>query len=406
MTEASMVIVGGGKAGARAAVAFRENAWKGPVTLISDEALAPYDRPPLSKAAIMDEAEPQPVYLLDEGMMASLEVNFLRGAAATAIDRNSKIVSLPDGKKIPYDRLLIATGAEPRQLALAGSERALLLRDIGDSVKIRNECSEGRRIAIIGGGFIGLELAASAARRGCRVTVIEAQPRILMRGVPPEIASRIAARHAEAGVSILAGSRIAHIASNSIVLSDGREVAADVIIAGIGAAPRFKLAEQAGLAIDNGIACNTYLQTSDPHIFAVGDCCSFPHPIFGNERLRLEAWRNASDQAIVAVENMLGGQKPYEAVPWFWTDQYELNLQIAGLPHLGVSLVERAPKEGALILCHLDGGGRLVGASGIGQGNSIARDIRLLEMLIGKKAAPDPAALADPSFQLKSLLKP
>jgi 3-phenylpropionate/trans-cinnamate dioxygenase ferredoxin reductase subunit len=405
MTEASMVIVGGGKAGARAAVAFRENAWKGPVTLISDEALAPYDRPPLSKAAIMDEAEPQPVYLLDEGMMASLEVNFLRGAAATAIDRNSKIVSLPDGKKIPYDRLLIATGAEPRQLALAGSERALLLRDIGDSVKIRNEFSEGRSIAIIGGGFIGLELAASAARRGCRVTVIEAQPRILMRGVPPEIASRIAARHAEAGVSILAAARIAHIGSNKIVLSDGHEIAADVIIAGIGAAPRFKLAEQAGLAIDNGIACNTYLQTSDPQIFAVGDCCSFPHPIFGNERLRLEAWRNASDQAIVAVENMLGGQKPYEAVPWFWTDQYELNLQIAGLPHRGVSIVERAPKEGALILCHLDGEGRLVGASGIGQGNSIARDIRLLEMLIGKKAAPDPAALADPSFQLKSLLK-
>src|SRR6185436_16453729 len=168
MTEASMVIVGGGKAGARAAVAFRENSWKGPVTLISDEALAPYDRPPLSKAAIMDEAEPQPTYLLDEGMMASLEVNFLRGAAATAIDREAKTVSLADGKEIPYDRLLIATGAEPRKLSLAGFDRALLLRDIGDSIRIRNEFSEGRNIAIIGGGFIGLELASSAAKRGCR----------------------------------------------------------------------------------------------------------------------------------------------------------------------------------------------------------------------------------------------
>ncbi len=406
MAEASMVIVGGGKAGARAAVAFRENAWKGPVTLISDEALAPDDRPPLSKAAIMDEAEPQPTYLLDEGMMASLEVNFLRGAAATAIDRKAKTVSLADGKKIPYDRLLIATGAEPRKLSLAGSERALLLRDIGDSVRIRNEFSEGRNIAIIGGGFIGLELASSAAKRGCHVTVIEAQPRILMRGVTEEIAMRIAARHAEAGVTILAGASIAHIGPERIVLSDGREVAADVIIAGIGASPRFRLAEQAGLAIENGISCNTYLQTSDPHIFAVGDCCSFPHPVFGNERLRLEAWRNASDQAIVAVENMLGGQRQYEAVPWFWTDQYELNLQIAGLPQLGVSIVKRVPKEGALILCHLDAEGRLVGASGIGQGNSIARDIRLLEMLIGKRASPDAAQLADPSFQLKSLLKP
>lgn len=406
MTEASMVIVGGGKAGARAAVAFRENAWKGPVTLISDEALAPYDRPPLSKAAIMEEAEPQPTYLLDEGMMASLEVNFLRGSAATAIDRNAKTVALADGRKIPYDRLLIATGAEPRRLSQPGAERALLLRDLADSAKIRSEFIGGKSVAIIGGGFIGLELAASAAKRGCRVTVIEAQPRILMRGVPPDIAARIAARHAEAGVAILTSAGIAQIGPKTILLSDGREVSAHILIAGIGAAPRIKLAEQAGLVIDNGIACNTYLQTSDPHIFAVGDCCSFPHPVFGNERLRLEAWRNASDQAIVAVENMLGGQRPYEAVPWFWTDQYELNLQIAGLPQRGVSIIQRVPKEGALILCHLDGEGRLVGASGIGPGNSIARDIRLLEMLIGKKAAPDPALLADPAFQLKSLLKP
>ena len=406
MTEASMVIVGGGKAGARAAVAFRESAWKGPVTLISDEALAPYDRPPLSKAAIMDDAEPQPAYLLDEGMMASLEVNFLRGSAATTIDRDVKTVSLADGKKISYDRLLIATGAEPRRLSQAGAERALLLRDLADSAKIRSEFIGGKSVAIIGGGFIGLELAASAAKRGCQVTVIEAQPRVLMRGVPPEIATRVAARHAEAGVAILTSASIAQIGSDRILLSDGREVPADIVIAGIGAAPRIKLAQQAGLALDNGIACNTYLQTSDPHIFAVGDCCSFPHPVFGNERLRLEAWRNASDQAIVAVENMLGGQRPYEAVPWFWTDQFELTLQIAGLPHRGVSIVQRVPKEDALILCHLDGEGRLVGASGIGQGNSIARDIRLLEMLIGKKAAPDPALLADPLFQLKSLLKP
>jgi 3-phenylpropionate/trans-cinnamate dioxygenase ferredoxin reductase component len=406
MTEASMVIVGGGKAGARAAVAFRENSWKGPVTLISDEALAPYDRPPLSKAAIMDEAQPQPVYLLDEGMMASLEVNFLRGSAATAIDRVAKTVALADGKKISYDRLLVATGAAPRRLSQAGAERSLLLRDLADSAKIRSEFISGKSVAIIGGGFIGLELAASAAKRGCRVTVIEAQPRVLMRGVPPDIATRIAVRHADAGVAILTSASIAQVGPDRILLSDGREVPADTVIAGIGAAPRVKLAEQAGLALDNGIACNTYLQTSDPHIFAVGDCCSFPHPLFGNERLRLEAWRNASDQASVAVENMLGGQRPYEAVPWFWTDQYELNLQIAGLPQRGVSIVQRVPKEGALILCHLDAEGRLVGASGIGPGNSIARDIRLLEMLIGKKAAPDPALLADPAFQLKSLLKP
>lgn len=405
MTDAAMVIVGGGKAGARAAVAFRENSWKGPVTLISDEALAPYDRPPLSKSAIMDETEPRPAYLLDEGMIASLEVNFLRGAAATEIDRSAKTVSLADGRKVPYGRLLIATGAEPRKLSQPGAERALTLRDIADGVKIRQAFSAGKSIAIIGGGFIGLELAASASKRGCRVTVIEAQPRILMRGVPAEIATRIAARHAEAGVAILPAAGIVNVGQDRIILADGREIAADVVIAGIGAAPRTGLAGQAGLAIDNGIACNTYLQTSDPEIFAVGDCCSFPHPVFDNERLRLEAWRNASDQAIVAVENMLGGQRQFEAVPWFWSDQFELTLQIAGLPHRGVSTVKRIPKEDTFILCHLNAEGRLVGASGIGQGNAIARDIRLLEMLIGKKAAPDRAALADPSFQLKSLLK-
>jgi 3-phenylpropionate/trans-cinnamate dioxygenase ferredoxin reductase subunit len=405
MSEPGMVIVGGGKAGARAAVGFRENGWKGPVTLISDESLAPYDRPPLSKAAITDDAEPQPTYLLDEGMIASLEVNFLRGAAATAIDRGARILSLANGKKISYERLLIATGAEPRQLSQAGSECALTLRDFADTVNIRNEFSPGKSIAIIGGGFIGLELAASATTRGCKVTVIEAQPRILMRGVTEEIATRVAARHACAGVTILAAASIAQFDVNKIVLSDGREIAADIVIAGIGASPRTRLGEQAGLVIDNGIACNSYLQTSDPYIFAIGDCCSFPHPVFGNERLRLEAWRNASDQAIVAVENILGGQRQFEAVPWFWSDQFDLTLQIAGLPHMGVSVVKRVPRDDASILCHLDVGGRLVGASGIGLGNSIARDIRLLEMLIGKRASPDAALLADPTFQLKSLLK-
>jgi 3-phenylpropionate/trans-cinnamate dioxygenase ferredoxin reductase subunit len=188
MTEASMVIVGGGKAGARAAVAFRENAWKGPVTLISDEALAPYDRPPLSKSAIMDEAEPQPTYLLDEGMMASLEVNFLRGSAATAIDRDARIVSLADGRKIPYDRLLIATGAEPRKLSLAGSERALLLRDIEDSINTSNFPREETLSLVADLSGSNLPPVPPSAAAACVI----GQPRILM-GRSTEIASHCGA---------------------------------------------------------------------------------------------------------------------------------------------------------------------------------------------------------------------
>ena len=400
-----MVIVGGGKAGARAAIGFRENGYEGMVTLVSDETLLPYDRPPLSKASITGEAEPEPIYLLDEDMMNSLKVNFLHSAAATAIDKTGKTLTLGNGKKLTYDRLLIATGAAPRKLSLAGAERALDLRDLSDAITIRNSFSAGRDIAIIGGGFIGLELAASAVRRGCHVTVIEAQPRILMRGVPEEISTIIMAKHEAAGSAILTGTGISHIDASSVALSDGRKIAADIVIAGIGASPRIGLAEQAGLALDNGIACDSGMQTSDPHIFAVGDCCSFPHPVFGNARLRLEAWRNASDQAVIAVENMLGGTRVYEAVPWFWSDQFDLTLQIAGMPGLGTSVIRRSLKDGAFILCHLDAVGRLVGASGIGQGNIIARDVRLLEMLIGKRAKPDAAILSDGGSQLKALLK-
>ena len=405
MADAGMVIVGGGKAGARAAIGFRENGYEGMVTLVSNETLLPYDRPPLSKASITGEAEPEPIYLLDEDMMKSLKVNFLHSAAATSIDKTGKTLTLADGKKLTYDRLLIATGAAPRKLSLAGAERALDLRDLSDAIKIRNSFSAGRDIAIIGGGFIGLELAASAARRGCHVTVIEAQPRILMRGVPEEISTIIMAKHEAAGNAILTGTGISHIDASNVALSDGRKIAADIVIAGIGASPRIGLAEQAGLALDNGIACDSGMQTSDPHIFAVGDCCSFPHPVFGNARLRLEAWRNASDQAVIAVENMLGGTRVYEAVPWFWSDQFDLTLQIAGMPGLGTSVIRRPLKDGAFILCHLDAVGRLVGASGIGQGNIIARDVRLLEMLIGKRAKPDTAILSDGGSQLKALLK-
>lgn len=405
MADAGMVIVGGGKAGARAAIGFRENGYEGMVTLVSNETLLPYDRPPLSKASITGEAEPEPIYLLDEDMMKSLKVNFLHSAAATSIDKTGKTLTLADGKKLTYDRLLIATGAAPRKLSLAGAERALDLRDLSDAIKIRNSFSAGRDIAIIGGGFIGLELAASAARRGCHVTVIEAQPRILMRGVPEEISTIIMAKHEAAGNAILTGTGISHIDASNVALSDGRKIAADIVIAGIGASPRIGLAEQAGLALDNGIACDSGMQTSDPHIFAVGDCCSFPHPVFGNARLRLEAWRNASDQAVIAVENMLGGTRVYEAVPWFWSDQFDLTLQIAGMPGLGTSVIRRPLKDGAFILCHLDAVGRLVGASGIGQGNIIARDVRLLEMLIGKRAKPDSAILSDGGSQLKALLK-
>ncbi len=400
-----MVIVGSGKAAARAVVGLREHGWKGSITLVGEENHLPYDLPPLSKAAISSAEEPQPTLLLDESMLGSLGVERISGIAATAIDRAAKSVTLADGRRIPYAKLLVATGAKARKLNIPGGENARTLRSFEDSAALRAAFTPGRKIAIIGAGFIGLELASSASKRGCAVTVIEAQPRILMRGVPQEISEVVAARHQAADVTILTGVNIDRVEKDGVVLVGGRKIAADVVVAGIGAVPEVSLAQAAGLAIDNGIACNALLQTSDPDIFAAGDCCSFPHGIFDNRRLRLEAWRSAQDQGAVAAENMLGGGKAHEAIPWFWSDQFELTLQIAGVPSDGTSSVRRQVKEDAFILFHLDANGVLVGASGIGPGNSIARDIRLAEMLIAKRAAPTPAQLADPAFQLKALLR-
>ncbi len=197
---------------------------------------------------------------------------------------------------------------------------------------LRSQFVEGANVVIVGGGFIGLELAASGVARGAKVTVLEAQPRILMRAVPPEIAAVVDTRHRDAGVNLRVGVGIAERTETGVICTDGTTIAADIVVAGIGAVPAIRLAEASGLAIDNGIACDGRLATSDPGIFAAGDCCSFPHPLYGDRRIRLEAWRAAQDQAQVAAANMLGGSRVYDAVPWFWSDQYDLTLQIAGLP--------------------------------------------------------------------------
>ena len=241
-------------------------------------------------------------------------------------------------------------------------------------------------------------MASSARKLGLDVTLVEAQPRILMRGVPEDIAKVVHARHVEAGVTMQVGTALKAVTTDGVLLANDHKVKAEIVVAGIGAAPEVTLAHEAGLAIDNGIAC-------DPDIYAAGDCCSFPHGLFGNKRMRLEAWRNATDQANVATENMLGASKHYMAVPWFWSDQYDLSLQIAGNPADGPEIVRRQTGEQSFVMFHRDHDGRLVGASGIGPGNSIARDVKLAEMLIGKRAAPSAAQLADPDIQLKVLLK-
>jgi 3-phenylpropionate/trans-cinnamate dioxygenase ferredoxin reductase subunit len=266
----------------------------------------------------------------------------------------------------------------------------------------------GKHIAIVGGGFIGLELAATARLLGADVTVVEGLERVLKRGVPDEIAKVITERHRAEGVDLRCGVAISSLGEDGgravIRLSAGDTIEADLVLVGIGAMPSTDLAARAGLMIDNGVAVDEYLRTSAPDIYAAGDCCSFPLAVYGARRVRLESWRNAQDQGALAAANMLGLGQMVSAVPWFWSDQYDMTLQIAGLSDGAVTHLRRDLGEGAFILFHLDEAGRLLAASGIGPGNAVARDIRLAEMLIAARAHPDPAALIASNIKLKSLL--
>jgi 3-phenylpropionate/trans-cinnamate dioxygenase ferredoxin reductase component len=408
MATRGIVIVGAGEAGMRAAIALRENGWSGSLTLIGDELHPPYERPPLSKAALTCEPEPPPPAIADWGRLADLGVHRLAGVRVTAIDPAGHKISTLERGDIAYERLLLATGARARRLSVNGGEQALLLRRHDDALMIRQKLRPGARVVIIGGGFIGLELAASARERGCRVIVLESAPRILTRGVPADIAAAIAARHEAAGVEIIAGCAVAQIAPAGedllVERDDGRAFAADCAIAGIGAAPNLELAAAAGLAIDDGIAVNGKLQTSDPDIFAAGDCCSFPHALYGGRRVRLEAWRNAHDHGVFAGRSMLGAVDDYAMTPWFWSDQYDLHLQVSGLVEMGCSVVTRHLGDGAMMNFHLAEDGQLVAVSAIGRLGEIAKDVRIAEILVARRAKPDRLHLSQRECRLKTLL--
>jgi 3-phenylpropionate/trans-cinnamate dioxygenase ferredoxin reductase subunit len=406
--QAGIVIIGAGEAGGRTALLLREYGYVGPLTLVGDEAHLPYERPPLSKEALSADAM-SPRLVATTETFAEAGIALLASVSARSIDREAKTVLLSNGTELAYERLVLATGASPRRLPMAEcSAHCLYLRTHDDAVRLRARLQRGGHVVIVGGGFIGLEIAASARKRGCAVTIVEAQPRLLMRGVPSDIADVIRRQHEHQGVTVRTGIGIRSIEDNGdrtqVLLADGTELIADLVVVGVGATPRTALAEAAGLAIDNGVKVDDHLTTSDPSIHAVGDCASFPLALYGGRRIRLESWRNSHDHAAVAARNLAGGDAVIEAVPWFWSDQYELGLQVAGLVDEGLSTVRRDLGGGAFILFGLHADGRLVAASGIGQGNAVARDIRLAEMLIARRAHPDPERLASSDNKLKALL--
>ena len=409
MGEPAMVIVGAGQAGGRAALTLRGLGYDDRIVLLGAEPSPPYERPPLSKAYLTGERAAADFTFATAEALEAAGIEFRPDCLVAAIDRSSRTVRLGDGERIGYTKLLLATGREPRRLPLDGAlaERVLYLRDLRDADRLREALRPGARVAIVGGGFIGLEVAASAVALGCRPVVIELLPRLLSRMVPAPIAAFLEARHAAAGVEILLGARLRENALSAngfeLALADGRMVEAEAVLIGIGAVPRTDLAAAAGLPVDGGIVVDPTLATTDPDVFAAGDVCAFPHAMAAG-LMRLECWKNADAQGALAARNMLGAGEAYAEVPWFWSDQYELTLQMAGLPERGEVTVERAVGAEARMLFHLDGEGRLVGVSGVGP-PALARDLRIGQIMIERGLAPDPATLADPEIKLKALLR-
>ena len=406
---AATVIVGAGQAGGEAALALREADPAGAITIVGDEPHAPYERPPLSKDVLTGDAEPAVTYLRDRAFYAERGIDLRLDASVTAIDRSGRGVALSDGSSLAYDRLLIATGARARRLDLPGGglDGVFYLRDIDDSLRLRAALVPGARLVVIGGGYIGLEVAASARKRGCEAMVVELAGRIMNRVVAPEMSDHFAALHRAAGVEIRTATTVAAIEGDGrvreLALSDGTRVAADAVVIGVGIVPNVELAEDAGLEVDDGIRVDAFARTADPGVFAAGDATNHFNPLLGRS-LRLESWQNAQNQAIAAARNMAGAEAAYAEIPWFWSDQHGVNLQMVGAPESWDQVVRRdaagAGDAERFTLFYL-AGDRLVAANAVDN----ARDIRPSRLLIERGTPLAAAELADPGVKMQQLVK-
>ncbi|RQR86867.1 pyridine nucleotide-disulfide oxidoreductase [Burkholderia sp. Bp9012] len=404
-----MAIVGASHAGGRAAQVLRESGWHGRIVLIGAESHLPYERPPLSKGVLTGERSAAQCRLRDPDAWAADGIELIV-ATVERIDPHAREVRVSGDRVFFYDALLLATGARARRLAIPGAalDGVFALRTLDDAAALGTRLVPDARIVLIGGGFIGLEVAASARLRGCRVTVVDAAPRLLGRAVPETIAARVQALHEEQGVAIRVNRKPVAIERTpggalAVVLDDGDTLIADTVVAGIGIEPADELARDAGLAVDRGIVVNARLETSARGIYAAGDVAVFPSALSGRS-VRQETWHGAETQARAAARNMLGADEPYRAMAWFWSDQYDAQLQVAGEPALGERSVARVLGDDAEIHFHFDAGGLLVAASGFGRASGFVKEMKLARMLVERGAAVVPAVVADANLKLKSLL--
>jgi len=396
-----VVVVGAGQAAASLVARLRAKGFEGQITVLGEEPVPPYQRPPLSKAYLLGEMDLDRLFLRPETWYADNDVTLRLGARADRIDREAKAVEI-DGEALAYDILALATGAVPNRLpnAIGGDlDGVYPVRTLADVDAMAPEFREGARVLIVGGGYIGLEAAAVAAKKGLKVTLVEAAERILQRVAAPQTSDYFRDLHKAHGVDIREGVGLAMLTGDGRVssaeLGDGTSLEVDFVIVGVGVKPDVAVAEQAGLTIDNGIAVDAEGRTSDPCIWAAGDCASFPH---GEGRLRLESVGNAIDMGELVAENIMGARKAYVPKPWFWSDQYEVKLQIAGLGTGYDEIVERRGAGSTSFWYYA--GDKLLAIDAMNDPRAYMIGKRLIEA--GKSA--DKALVADPGADLKALL--
>jgi 3-phenylpropionate/trans-cinnamate dioxygenase ferredoxin reductase component len=398
------VIIGAGHAGVQAAASLREEGYDGAIRLVDAQRALPYQRPPLSKAFMKGETSAENIVLRGEAFYGEHRIDLLLGERAERIDSGSSKLWLGSGKKLAYDHLVIATGARARPLSAPGAdlENIFILRDMADALNIKAAMAAVERIAVVGGGFIGLEFAAVAAASGKKVTVVEAMSRVMARAVSEPVSLAFQRKHASLGADLRLGVGVAGLAGaggkvSGVMLSDGSTIPCDMAVVGIGVLAEDGLAARAGLALANGVTANGEMRTSDPAIFAIGDVNNHHNPFFGGA-LRLESVQNAVDQAKTAAKAIAGRPAEYRSTPWFWSDQADLKLLIAGVAPKLDRIVLRGDPESAAFSAFGYADGRLRVVESVNR----PADHMVARRMIGEGRGPTPAEAADPAFDLKA----
>ena len=405
-TDPTYLIVGASLTGAKAAETLRSEGFGGPVILLGTETERPYERPPLSKGYLLGKEDKSVIYVHEEGWYAEHGVDLRLGVTVTAVDRAGRTVTTADGESIGYDQLLLATGASPRRLNIpgAGREGVLYLRTVGDSERLAAAFQGGGRVVTVGAGWIGLEATAAAREAGCEVTVVEPEPTALYRAIGRELGDVFADLHREHGVQFRFGESVSELRGpgtdgpvGEVITSTGDALPADIVVVGIGVVPNTGLAVDAGLEVANGVVTDAALRTSDPIICAAGDLANSYHPLLGR-RARVEHWANALNSGPAAARSMLGQDVTYDPVPYFFSDQYDLGMETAGLPEPGTydQVVYRGDRAGREFIAFWLASGAVVAGMNVNVWD-VSDDIQAL-IRSGKQV--EPASLTDPDVPL------